>query len=1033
MSATDQEITDFVFETPAASEENEANVNTNEISNAPVTAKNIQALKAQIIEIDQLFNLFALKESELSDARAQLGVLGESLLSELAANAIKDTEITQKNQEITQKDQEIIQKNQDIASLRAGLTKLRDQVSIPVQDCERLRKEVKSLNIKLEEKETRLQEHGNIIGDAQRLRSDNQNLMSRVRSLEALKSQLEFKIQENENNASNNDQIKKEHQKLKKDLAKKEDKCNKSNAEKLALEERIKQIEAEKNLLEERVKDLESEIEKRQDEDLERELNQGLGQECLAEKDSKIAELDEELGVLRNEAKMFDQIRSECEKLRRENQQLKISEKSQTQEADQQNEILKLKRELAELKNVRQNNHDIEQQLKTSNDEIEKLRQILRDKPKETLNIHPDISNQFSLVMQELNASKKNIENLEKVKIALQDLVTTQQIQIMDLRNSKQAVISTVSSSAIQETPNKDPLTPTYSNSDLIDPTHPNSGLIDTVLPTHSKSGLIDPIPPTHSNPGLIDPTHPNPGLIDPVLPTHSNSGLIDPIPPTHSNPGLIDPVLPTHSNPGLIDAVPPIRSNPDLIDPVPPTHSNPGLIDPVLPILEDTRKKRKNFERELGDNNAFALTKPDPKKRRVTRQKTIPSISNSTVGQDQLSFIAKKLQDLAGHSENVFNSIKSLRSFAFEKGETLIQAIDQYIRLLRTPHNLKPIGEVDQVKNIVDLKGRSIPMPVVLPKREADFVLFLWFMSREFPDSNIIEKIMEYAFKQIVLSKNKSNDMGIGCRLCRIFVALCRISRDIHRPRTLCFDLMREIHKFDYVVKIVENIAKIWPQVLHNDVSSNSQENVTILGTMESIIAQNIKDSSLYSTFVRYCSWNQLSNIPSLQDRLQALSDLIQSPEFQVKCRAEADNGQFQEYRYNLIKSFELIACWSPWPEFYEKVVCGVLLPLVGNEDLAGVPIEIIGEVCRKGILDVKKKKEVSEMVARLCQNLAPQNEASLIQKARFASVILNLAEGDLEFVDAVFRWHSSLEVQNELPSVFVEQLKVLRSVTSN
>ncbi|CAG8635229.1 11940_t:CDS:10, partial [Ambispora leptoticha] len=881
MSAADQEIPDFAFETPP--EEKEANANINGVKDAPLTTKNIQTLKTQIIEIDQLFSLFALKESE----------------------------ITQKNQEIIQKDQEIIKKNQDIASLRAGLTKLRDQVSIPVQECERLRKEVKSLNIQLEEKETRLKEQGKIIGDAQRVRSDNQNFMNRIRSLEALKSQLEFKIQENENNASSNDQIKKELQKFKKEFVKKEEKCNKFNTERLALEERIKQIEAEKNQLEETVKVLESEVERRRDEDLERELNEGLRQESLAEKDSKIADLDEELKRLRNEMKSFNQIRSECEKLRCENHSLKASEKSQTND-DQQNEILKLQRELAELKSIRQNNHNIEQQLKTANEEIEKLRQMLRDRPKETLDIHPNASNQFLLAMQELNASKKTIENLEKVKIALQDLVTTQQIQIMDLRDSKQAVMPTVSvlsSNVIQKIPNKDPLTS---------------------------------------------------------------------------------------------------------------THSNPDLTSTVLPILEEPRKRRKNSEHKLGDNNTFVLMKPDPKKRKVSRQGTTPSISNSNV------VINKKLQELAENSESIFHSIKSLQSFAFEQNETLIQAIDQNIKLLRTPHNLKPVGETDQVKNIVDLKGRSIPIPVVLPKREAVLVLFLWYMSREFPDSIIIEKFLKYTFKQIVLSKNKSNDLGIACRLCRIFAALCRISRDVYRPRTLCFDLIREIHKIDYVVKIVENIAKIWPQVLHSDISSNSQV-VTILGIMESIIANNVKDPSLYTTFVRYCSWNQLDNTLSLQARLQALSELIQSSEFQIKCRTEADNAQFQEYRYNLIKSFELVACWSPWPEFYENVVCGVLLPLVDNEDLAGIPIEILGEVCRKGILDAKKKKEVSEVAARLCQNLALQSEASLIQKARYASVILNLAEGDLEFVDAVFRWHSSLEVKNGLPSVLVEQLKFL------
>lgn len=149
-----------------------------------------------------------------------------------------------------------------------------------------------------------------------------------------------------------------------------------------------------------------------------------------------------------------------------------------------------------------------------------------------------------------------------------------------------------------------------------------------------------------------------------------------------------------------------------------------------------------------------------------------------------------------------------------------------------------------------------------------------------------------------------------------------------------------------------------------------------------------------MYTTFIQCCSWTEPHRVPSLKEILQNLGDILQSEEFHDRCSKEYFQGksllsydaslqitnekrypfsidQFQEYRFNLVKSCELASTWWQWDDVFERFIGQILWPLVKDEKGKDIPLEIIGEICRPRLSEYEDKMGVAEIRKRISLSL--------------------------------------------------------------
>ncbi|CAG8753964.1 11105_t:CDS:2, partial [Racocetra fulgida] len=181
------------------------------------------------------------------------------------------------------------------------------------------------------------------------------------------------------------------------------------------------------------------------------------------------------------------------------------------------------------------------------------------------------------------------------------------------------------------------------------------------------------------------------------------------------------------------------------------------------------------------------------------------------------------------------------------------------------------------------------------------------------------VDELLHHIDTPLYLGDIDNNDqLKIYTRVNSLSVQLPAVlpSKETNRARTLCYDIMREKTNNDSVHYFMENTARIWPNVL--------------------------------KAFIT----------PFLKEILQYLSEILNSEEFHNKCCNEYDQEKFQEYRFNLVKSFELAACWWCWDDVHSRYVSKILWPLVKNEKGKDIPLEIIGAVCRPRLFEKTEKE---------------------------------------------------------------------------
>ncbi|CAJ0628166.1 18605_t:CDS:10 [Entrophospora sp. SA101] len=243
-------------------------------------------------------------------------------------------------------------------------------------------------------------------------------------------------------------------------------------------------------------------------------------------------------------------------------------------------------------------------------------------------------------------------------------------------------------------------------------------------------------------------------------------------------------------------------------------------------------------------------------------------------------------------------------QNFTLEKFDVLTNILNEIICGLDTPIYLNIYSNIidDETKSYPrksSLKNpNDIKLPVILPDKEKDIILFLVHLISEEYENEFFEKILFWISDKIISYKDENLNLGYISRLCRLFVAICRTLNEIQRVRILCYDICREKTNNNFVLSILANTAVIWPCTLKmpNDfdydvIESLKKGHSIFLNIFECIAVDCIKEikdsniSKLEETFTRFCSWNQTHEVPSLQEIFDNLINFVSSPEFHEFC----------------------------------------------------------------------------------------------------------------------------------------------------
>ncbi|CAG8573542.1 7044_t:CDS:10 [Diversispora eburnea] len=364
----------------------------------------------------------------------------------------------------------------------------------------------------------------------------------------------------------------------------------------------------------------------------------------------------------------------------------------------------------------------------------------------------------------------------------------------------------------------------------------------------------------------------------------------------------------------------------------------------------------------------------------------------------DDLDFIKETINNFRLSSQDSLQLMDILRQFAYEKSSIFLQAIDELLHNFDTPIYLDSENDDDILRNFTREGAFLIQIPTVL-----------------------LDKVFSWANEKTLLAGINSDEI---------------------------FDLgyFWEKTNYQFIQYLFVNVARIWPVTLKITKSFYANpfplDELFILRTIESIVArifiERMREETIhkmYNTFIQCCSWTEPHQVLPLKEILQNLADILQSEEFHDRCSKEYFQDQFQEYRFNLVKSCELAATWWRWDDVFERFIGQILWPLVKDEKGNNTPLEIIGEVCRPRLSEREDKMGVVEIRERITLSLDECCPVSFTLQVQAAQVLVKLANGNPRYYQDVLSWYLNLEKEKsrQLSKSFTDDLEYIQTYIAN
>ncbi|KAI8052797.1 hypothetical protein BDF22DRAFT_685273 [Syncephalis plumigaleata] len=197
-----------------------------------------------------------------------------------------------------------------------------------------------------------------------------------------------------------------------------------------------------------------------------------------------------------------------------------------------------------------------------------------------------------------------------------------------------------------------------------------------------------------------------------------------------------------------------------------------------------------------------------------------IPPSGNTT---DDIKNIKCLLDDMENSLENLTKKLEQFASMMTYRPDSVLTALTQYWRLMKTHFfqsaDLVSLASKGFNGNLRRFIASNLPQPACripqyIPLREAHVILLVWLLHHQWPETNLIPNLLAALSHELIQALGDESVVAYACRITRFLSVLWRNSGNLMQARVFVYDILSQQCMGDNLVPILENLAKIWPNV---------------------------------------------------------------------------------------------------------------------------------------------------------------------------------------------------------------------------
>ncbi|CAO3684904.1 unnamed protein product [Rhizopus microsporus] len=191
--------------------------------------------------------------------------------------------------------------------------------------------------------------------------------------------------------------------------------------------------------------------------------------------------------------------------------------------------------------------------------------------------------------------------------------------------------------------------------------------------------------------------------------------------------------------------------------------------------------------------------------------------------------------------------------------------------------------------------------------------------------------------------------------RYIRLVSILCKEHGDLSRMRVVCFDIVRYSKCVANTTACLLNVACIYNESI-SLIGQQQRQPWELQTVICSAVAHMVNAShnktvkETYSRIVTLCQWSSPHDIVPLQSVISQVAITMKSPDF--KELYSKNKAAFKQQTFCIIKSLELaFSTINNWTTIYNDFIRNTLWPMIGDEVLDGLCLELLGVLGSLGV----------------------------------------------------------------------------------
>ncbi|RKP10821.1 hypothetical protein THASP1DRAFT_27417 [Thamnocephalis sphaerospora] len=271
---------------------------------------------------------------------------------------------------------------------------------------------------------------------------------------------------------------------------------------------------------------------------------------------------------------------------------------------------------------------------------------------------------------------------------------------------------------------------------------------------------------------------------------------------------------------------------------------------------------------------------------------------------QDDMDYLTYVFGEMEERPSALRDLLAPLRPTVNERPDAILAALEKYWRGMRT-HFFQPVDlDSNPVRRLKPIDQLPVcVMPSVASAREANAILLVWVMHHQWPAANLLNVVLAKFSSKLVLELGDEQHLSYACRVVRFLGVLLRNSGDIQRARVLGYDLLHEQVMGDNLMPLLENLAKAWPDIFQGKDNRMLPLLQSIVAGLETYTLELPKFAAMkpnifmrmWKSFETLCGWPAHDDAPfldkvcgALHSEQQALPETENERQYEIKMALE-------------------------------------------------------------------------------------------------------------------------------------------------